>query len=97
MTDQISMIPNDAETIAKRSAWFAKMLADLNDLVNGSYNSNYTARGQNLRPLIKSTMEFAMTILPADSPDRIVCQQRLKAWLEDEGKATTPKQRKENK
>jgi hypothetical protein len=97
VTDKLSMIPNDEKTIANRSAWFAKMLADLNDLINGSYNSNYTARGQNLRPIIKSTMEFAMTILPPDSPEIDVCKERLKVWLEDEGLAKSPKQRKEKK
>lgn len=93
MSDNVSAIPNDPESIARRSAWFAKMLSDLDTLVAGAYNSNYTTRGQNLRPLIKSSMEFAMSILPLDSPDRAQCQESLNRWLEVEGKATSDKQR----
>ena len=94
---QLQQIPNDEQAVALRSDAFIKMLGELNTLVNGAYNSNYTARGQNLRPLIRETLRFAQSIFPENSPEWVQCKELINAWLKDEGVGSTAKERKEKK
>jgi len=92
---QVQEIPNSEQAVAERSDAFIKMLTELNTVILGAYNTNYTARGQNLRPLIKQTLRFARSIFPVDSTEWKECSRLMTAWLADEAVgATKPRQKR---
>ena len=62
--------PNDDVTVMLRSAYLADMVTEMHKLLHDAYYSNYTTRGQNLRPLATAIGRFGQTMTLPDTEDR---------------------------